>query len=143
MFFKEDQFLISPHRRLSVTAPPKKRAAKKVLHPKETIGVRRLYDSMVITGKRLQRRACDRINNSPCLCCSSFIKNLMRFPPPSWKVFIINIAFWRQGMQLERTNRTPTPHPPPRLRSCEKIDLVLFPVIPAKAGIRCVKGIPN
>jgi hypothetical protein len=41
MSFKEDRSMISPHRCLSVNTPPKKRAAKKVLHPKEIKGGRR------------------------------------------------------------------------------------------------------
>jgi len=37
------------------------------------------------------------------------------------------------------------PHPtlPPRAGRCEKIDSVLFYVIPAKAGIQCFQGVTN
>jgi len=41
MSLKEDRFLISPHRCVSVNTPPNKRAAKRVLHPKEIKGGRK------------------------------------------------------------------------------------------------------
>jgi hypothetical protein len=59
--------------------------------------------------------------------------------------------FWRRKFFRPLDNKRGFSHPhfnfftafPLEEGSCEKIDFVLFHVIPAKAGIQCFQGIPK